>query len=96
MLKWIPNEKCSDCSACTMVTRTISGYLLDESDMYYQCIGDAEPECIPQESINQPNPEYDEFLEGELNIMMLEDTGSSKLIQETLEEYEATSNYWRD
>lgn len=41
----ISKSKCSGCSACCLVTKDISFALLNENEMYYQCIANAEYLC---------------------------------------------------
>lgn len=41
----ISKSKCSKCSACCLVTKDIGFKPLDESEMYYQCIANAEDVC---------------------------------------------------
>lgn len=41
----VSEERCSKCSACCLVTKSICGEPLEEKDMYYQCIAMAEDMC---------------------------------------------------
>lgn len=41
----ISKNKCSKCSACCLVTKDIGFKPLDEGEMYYQCIANAEDVC---------------------------------------------------
>lgn len=49
----ISKSKCSKCSACCLVTKDISFAPLDESEMYYQCIANAEYLCGDTEMEDQ-------------------------------------------
>jgi hypothetical protein len=48
------NPICADCSACTLVTHTITGAVMDSS--YYQCIAGMDGEC---QKIYIEDPEVD-------------------------------------
>lgn len=41
----ISESKCSKCSACCLVTKDNCFTPLDENEMYYQCIANAEDVC---------------------------------------------------
>jgi len=45
----VSEEKCSGCSACSLVTKDLLGGALEEKDMYYQCLAMEEDMCGEQE-----------------------------------------------
>lgn len=45
----VSEERCSNCSACSLVSKDILGGPLKEDEMYYQCIAMAEDLCSDKE-----------------------------------------------
>lgn len=41
----VSKERCSKCSVCSLVTKSISFAPLPESEWYYQCLAGMESEC---------------------------------------------------
>lgn len=45
------NTKCRACNGCSLVTHGFNGRPLKEDEMYYQCLGGVEDECLDGESM---------------------------------------------
>lgn len=65
----VSEERCKDCNAKSLVTRSVSYEPLPEEQQYYQCLGGVEADCAEME---QQEAEREEMEDREMRAFMKE------------------------